>query len=187
MLNQYARNWWVLAVRGIAAIIFGVLAFVWPGITFLVLVLLFGAYALVDGVFAIIHAFTHREGHTRWWVLLLEGIVSIAAGLIAWSRPGLAAFALLMVIAAWAILTGVLEIVAAMRLREEIKDELLLALSGIASVVFGGLLVLNPIVGSLAVIWIIGAYAIIFGAIELALAWRLHSLGTRRHAVKLTG
>ena len=174
MLEQYSRNWWLIALRGIAAIIFGILAFVWPGITFLALVLLFGAYALVDGVFAIIGAITHHSGNEHRWVLFLEGLVSIAAGLIAWFLPGLAALSLLLVIAAWAVVTGVLEIWAAVQLRKEMHGEWLLALSGILSVIFGILLALNPTVGSLVVIWIIGAYAIVFGIILLALAWRLH-------------
>jgi len=180
MLEQYSRNWWLIALRGIAAIIFGILAFVWPGITFLALVLLFGAYVLVDGVFAIIGAITHRSENENRWLLLLEGLVSIAAGVIAWFAPGLAGLALVLLIAAWAVVTGVLEIWAAVQLRKEIHGEWLLALSGILSVIFGILLALNPAVGSLVVIWIIGAYAIVFGIILLALAWRLHGLAPRR-------
>ncbi len=186
MVAQFARNWWWLALRGVAAMLFGILAFIWPGITFLALVLLFGAYALVDGVFAIIAAFTNRAGHDRWWVLLLEGLVSVAAGLITLFFLGLAAFALLIVIAAWAIVTGVLEIAAAIRLRQEIKGEVLLALSGIASVIFAILLFLNPITGSIVVVWIIGAYAIVFGALLFALAWRMRDFGARKSG-KLAG
>ena len=180
MLNQYTQNWWAIALRGIAAIIFGILAFVVPGITFLALVLLFGAYALVDGIFAIVAAFTHRAGHSRWWVMFLEGLVSIAAGLIAFFFPGIAAFSLVLVIAAWALVTGVLEIVAAIRLRKEIQGEWMLIVSGLASVVFGILVALNPIAGTLAIIWITGAYAIVFGILLLSLSWRLHNLGSTR-------
>lgn len=181
MLTQMTHNWWAVALRGVIAILFGVTAFVWPGLTLEILVLFFGAYAVVDGVFAIIAAFTNRAGHDRWWVLLLEGLVGIAAGLIAFLRPGLATLALLLVIAAWAIVTGILEIAAAIRLREEIQGEWLLALSGIASLVFGVLLILFPSTGALTITLLIGAYAIVFGVTLLALGLRLRKRGTLHH------
>jgi uncharacterized membrane protein HdeD (DUF308 family) len=177
MIEAVTRNWWLLALRGVLAIIFGVLAFIWPGITLIVLVLMFGAYALVDGIFTIILAFSDQKGKQRWWVMLIEGLVGVAAGIITFLWPGISAIALLFVIAAWAIVTGVLEIVAAIRLRREIEGEWLLAISGIASIIFGVLMVIWPGAGALAVIWLIASYAIIFGVLFLFLAFRLRNWG----------
>jgi len=118
MLAQLTRNWWAVALRGAFAILYGVLALVWPRFTIEILVLFFGAYMFIDGVFAIIAAFTNRTGHDSWWVLLLEGLAGIAVGSITFLRPGLTAFALLYIIAFWAIMTGVLEVIAAIRLRK---------------------------------------------------------------------
>jgi len=182
MLTQLSRNWWAVALRGVVAILFGVMALVWPGRTLELLVLLFGAYALVDGVFAIIAAFTNRAEHDRWWVLFLEGLVGIAAGVITFLRPGLATLVLLYVISFWAIVTGVLEIAAAIRLRKEIPGEWMLALGGIASLVFGVLLLLFPAAGALTVAWLIGVYAILFGVMLLSLGLRLRKHGTHHKA-----
>jgi uncharacterized membrane protein HdeD (DUF308 family) len=172
-MSVLARNWGAIAVRGVAAIIFGILAFVMPGLTLAALVLLFGAYAIVDGVFNIIAAVRRRPGARTWWVLLLEGIIGIAAGVVAFVWPGLTALTLVYVIAAWAIVTGVLEIIEAVRLRQEITGEWWLVLSGIVSIVFGGFLVVSPAVGALALVWWIGAYAVVFGVLLLGLAFRL--------------
>src|ERR1043166_4789605 len=174
-MEALARNWWALVLRGIAGVIFGVLTFMFPAMTLGVLILLFGAYAIVDGVFNLVAAVSGRTGQP-WWHLVLEGIVSIAAGVIAFAWPGLTALALLWVIAGWAIVTGVLEIVAAIRLRKHIDNEWWLVLSGVASVVFGGLLIVAPVAGALAVTLWIGAYAVVFGALMIALGLRL-----RRH------
>jgi uncharacterized membrane protein HdeD (DUF308 family) len=168
-----ARNWWAIAIRGVAAILFGLLAFLWPGLTLAALVLLFGAYALVDGIFSIVAAVRRRTGDAPWWALLLEGILGVAAGLVTFFMPGLTAVTLVYVIAAWAIVTGVLEIVAAVRLREQITGEWWLVLSGVLSIVFGGLVMLAPAAGALAITLWIGAYALVFGALLLALAFRL--------------
>ena len=174
MVMTLAHNWWVLALRGLCAIIFGILAFVWPGVTLGVLVLLYGAYALVDGVLAIIAALSKRQGSgLPWWALLLEGLLGIAAGLVAFVWPGITALFLLFLIAAWAIVTGIFEIIAAIRLRKEIEGELWLALSGIVSILFGVLLFVRPGAGALTVVWLIGTYAIFFGIFLLALAFRL--------------
>jgi uncharacterized membrane protein HdeD (DUF308 family) len=178
MLTQLACNWWVLALRGVAAVLFGVIALLWPGLTLEVLVLVFGAYMLVDGVFAIFAAFTHRSGHDRWWVLMLEGLAGIAAGIITFVNPGLATLVLLYVIAFWAIVTGVLELLAAIGLRKEIQGEWMLALGGIASLVFGVLLLIFPEAGALTVTWLIGFYAVLFGVILLALGLRLRTHST---------
>ena len=179
----FARNWWAVGLRGLIAILFGLAALFWPGITLFALVFLFGAYALVDGVFSIVVAFRAGEHHTHWWTLLLVGLAGIAAGLMTFFYPGITAIALLYIIAAWAIVHGITEIIAAFQLRREITNEWLLGLAGLASLIFGILVVIMPGAGALATIWLIGIYAIIFGVLLLGLAYRLHgleSLLTRR-------
>jgi uncharacterized membrane protein HdeD (DUF308 family) len=168
-----ARNWWALAIRGAAAIVFGILAFVMPGLTLAVLVLLFGAYALVDGVFNLIAAFRGEVENQSRWLLALEGVVSIAAGIVAFAYTGLTALVLLYVIATWAVITGVLEIVSAIRLRHVIHNEGWMIASGVLSVIFGLLLFAAPGAGALALVFWIGAYAIVFGALLIGLAFRL--------------
>jgi len=172
-----ARNWWALAIRGVLAIAFGVLAFFWPGLVFLAIVFLFGAYALIDGVLAIIMAMSgHGRGRQQWWALLLEGVVGIAAGVLTFAWPGISQLALLAVIAGWLIATGILEIAAAIRLRRQIRGEWLLALAGGLSVILGVIFAFAPVVELVAVAWWIGAYAIAFGVLMLVLAFRLRSL-----------
>jgi uncharacterized membrane protein HdeD (DUF308 family) len=172
MLTAYARNWWTFALRGVFALLFGVIAIVWPGLTILSLTLVFGFYALLDGIFALVAVFS-PFGEGNRWLLVLEGLLGIAAGVIAFVYPGVTAVALLAVIAAWAILTGILEIVAAVRLRQVIDNEWWLGLGGLASIVFGVLLVVWPGSGLVAISWIIGFYAIIFGVAMLMLGSRL--------------
>jgi len=167
------RNWWILALRGLFAVIFGVMALAWPRVTVGVLVALFGAYALVDGIFALIAAFQHRD---RLVPLILHGLAGIAAGVVTFMWPGITAFALLYVIAAWAIITGVMELIAAAKLREEVPGELLLVLSGICSIAFGVLMMIWPGTGALALVGLIAAYAIVFGVLTLWLSFRLHAL-----------
>lgn len=176
MLSVYTGSWWAMVLRGIAAIAFGVLAFVWPGITVAALIFLWGAYALVDGAFSIAAGIRSHGEYKRWWFLLLEGVLSIAAGIVAFVMPGITALILLILIAAWAIVTGVFEIAAAIQLRKEIKGEWLLGLAGAASVLFGVAMFLNPAAGALAVVWLIGVYAIFFGVLLVALGLRLHSV-----------
>jgi uncharacterized membrane protein HdeD (DUF308 family) len=166
----------MLALRGLAAIVFGVLAFVWPDITLFALVLLFGAYMLVDGIFAIVAAVRAAGREARWWLLLIEGVLGVLAGLVAAFWPGLTALALLYFIAAWAIVSGILEVIGAIRLRQEIEGEWALGLSGALSVLFGILLVVIPApAGLLSLVWLIGAYALVFGVLLLVLAYRLRS------------
>jgi uncharacterized membrane protein HdeD (DUF308 family) len=166
----------MLALRGLAAIVFGVLAFVWPDITLFALVLLFGAYMLVDGIFAIVAAVRAAGREARWWLLLIEGVLGVLAGLVAAFWPGLTALALLYFIAAWAIVSGILEIVGAIRLRQEIEGEWALGLSGVLSVLFGVLLAAIPApAGLLSLVWLIGAYALAFGVLLLVLAFRVRS------------
>lgn len=168
-----ARNWWALAIRGVAAIIFGLLALLLPGVTLAALILLFAAYALVDGIFNLVAALRGHTGERPRWLLTVEGLASIAAGIVAFALPGLTALVLVYVIAVWALITGVLEVVAAIRLRDEIPNEWWLVASGVLSVVFGLLLVIAPGAGVLALVLWVGAYAIVFGALLIGLAFRL--------------
>ena len=174
-VTSLARRWWAVALRGAAAIVFGILTLLMPGITLWVLVLLFSSYALVDGVFSAISAVRERDDEGPLWALLLHGLVSIAAGLVALFLPGLTALALVYVIAAWAVVTGVLEIAAAIRLRKRITGEWWLALSGVLSVVFGVMLMIAPGAGALALVLWIGVFAIALGALLIGLALRLRS------------
>lgn len=175
MLNLLARNWWLLALRGLLALIFGFLALIWPAITLRVLVILFGAYALVDGLFRVITAL--KDTRKRWGILLLEGVIGIAVGIVAFIWTDITALALLYLIAAWALVTGILEIIVAVWLRKELRDEWLLGLAGLASVVLGLLLAIWPGSGALAIVWLIGGYAIVFGVLLIVLAFRLRSWG----------
>lgn len=185
MVIVLARNWWALVLRGLFAVLFGIMALAWPGITLGALVLLYGAYALADGVFAIAAVMAGRTGGRPWWSLLVEGLVGIAVGIMTFAWPGITALVLLYLIAAWAFVTGIFEIVAAIRLREEIRGEWLLALSGILSVLFGLALVIWPGAGAVALVWVIGAYAIAFGALLIALGFRLRSW-SRRESIRAT-
>jgi uncharacterized membrane protein HdeD (DUF308 family) len=171
-----ARSWWALVLRGVVAVLFGIAAFAWPGITLASLILLYGAFALVGGIFTIAAALAGRtmEGQP-WWALLIDGLLGIAVGIVAFAWPGITALALLYLIAFWAILTGVLEVIAAIRLRKEIEGEWLLAISGVLSVLFGLALIVRPVTGALAVIWLIGAYSIAFGALMIVLGFRMRS------------
>ncbi len=175
-VNTLTRNWWVVLLRGLAGIAFGIITFMAPALSLAVLVLLWGAYAFADGVLALVSAI-RRAGEDRWWLLLIEGVFGIGAGILTLIWPGITAIVLLYLIAAWALVTGVLEIAAAIRLRKVLTNEWLLALAGIASLVFGVVLVLFPRAGALAVVLWIGAYAFVFGVLLVALAFRLRSLG----------
>ena len=178
-VDSLSRNWWAVSLRGLAGILFGIITFFAPGISLAALVLLFGAYAFADGVLTIISAI-RRRGADRWWLLMLNGLVGIAAGILTLVWPGITALALLYVVAAWALVTGVLEIAAAIRLRKAITGEWLLALSGVLSIALGVMLVLWPGAGALALVIWIGAYAFVFGVLLLALGLRLRGLGSPR-------
>jgi uncharacterized membrane protein HdeD (DUF308 family) len=173
MLEVMSRNWWVFLIRGIAAVLFGVAVLLWPGIALTSLVLLWGAYAVVDGLFAIVAGIQGRPEVSNRWLAVLEGVVSIIAGVIAFIWPGITAVALLYVVAAWAVITGILEVIAAIQLRKEITDEFWLGLSGALSIVFGALLFIYPGSGMLSLLWMLGIYSIVFGVATIFLSFRL--------------
>jgi uncharacterized membrane protein HdeD (DUF308 family) len=182
--DTLSGNWWAVALRGLAAILFGILTLFAPAISLAALVLLFGAYAFVDGVLAIVTAI-RRRSTDKWWVFALGGIAGIAVGILTLIMPGITAIALLYLIAARALIIGVLEISAAIRLRKVIKGEWLMALSGLASIIFAVLLVLFPGPGALAVVLWIGAFAIVIGALLVGLGFRLRSWGRLHPEVPL--
>ncbi|HEY1977119.1 MAG TPA: HdeD family acid-resistance protein [Candidatus Baltobacteraceae bacterium] len=182
LLHALARNWWALLIRGIAAVIFGILALVWPGATWVAIGILFGAYALVDGVFAIIAAVRAAETHERWWPLVIEGAIGLIIAAITFYDVGITILALYFTIAAWALLTGIMEIVAAMQLRKQLASEMWLILGGVLSILFAVLMWWRPIAGAVAVAWIIGIYAIVFGIMMIGLSLRLRTHAAGPHA-----
>jgi len=169
-----SRGWWLLLLRGIAAIVFGFLTWFQPGISLAALILLFAAYSMADGIFALWMALAGRD-HDHRWVLVLEGLLGIGVGIITFVAPGVTALAILFYIAIWSIATGVLRIAAAIALRKEIEGEWVLILSGLASVGFGVVLMAMPGAGALALLWVIAAYAIMFGVLLVTLAFRARS------------
>jgi uncharacterized membrane protein HdeD (DUF308 family) len=175
-MKSWKDYWWTTALRAGAAIILGIIAFAIPGITLAAVVLLFGFYAVVDGVFALIAAVREMRSHGRWGVMLLEGIIGIAAGAIAILWPGIGALALTLIVAAWALTTGILEIITAVRLRRVIRKEWLLILGGVLSIALAVALALFPGIGALALVWWIGAYALAYGVVLLTLAVRIRRL-----------
>jgi uncharacterized membrane protein HdeD (DUF308 family) len=174
VLGALAENWWLLLLRGLAAIAFGVIAFLWPAITLVALTYLWGAYALADGIIAIGAAFSARgvDAGLRWW-LGLSGAVGILAGIIAFAYTGMTALILLAFIAVWAIIIGVLQLFAAVRMRDVINNEWWLILSGLISIAFGVVLIAWPGTGALAVIWTIAWYAVFFGCMLVGLSFEL--------------
>src|SRR5262245_56751209 len=172
LLPILAKYWWLILLRWIAAIVFGILAFIWPGITLLTLILFYGAFALVDGVLALAHAIMGGNVGSRWW-LALVGIAGIAAGLVTFLMPGVTALVLLIFIACWAIVLGVFQIIGAIRLRKEIDNEWMIGLSGALSVLFGIVLLIAPGAGALGLIWVIASYAIVFGILLVMAALKL--------------
>ncbi len=175
MVHTLKLNWWLLALRGLVAVLFGVLAFMWPGATLITLVWLFGAFALVNGILSLVLAAKTPKGYPKVGSLIFGGLLGILAGLLAFVMPGITALGLLILIAAWAIVTGIMELVAAVRLRKIINNEWLLVLAGIASVVFGVLLLFQPAAGALVLIWWIGAWALLFGILLMILAFRMRN------------
>jgi uncharacterized membrane protein HdeD (DUF308 family) len=173
LLPALAQNWWVFLIRGIVAVAFGLVALSWPGATLVTLVLFYGVFALIDGVFAVISALRGKGGTgSRWW-LAFVGLLGIVAGLVTYFAPGLTALALLMVIGVWALIYGIVEIVGAIRLRKEIDNEWLLIMHGALAALFGLMVLVRPGAGALALIWLIGSFAILSGVLLLAFAFRL--------------
>jgi uncharacterized membrane protein HdeD (DUF308 family) len=157
------------------AILFGVLAFVWPAITWLTLIVMFGVYAIVDGIVAIVSGLSRTRETQRWWTFLVEGLLGIGAGIVALVWPEVTSLVLIYMIASWAVITGILEIAAAVRLRNEISNEWLVGLGGLVSIGLGILLFFQPAAGGLAIIWTIAAYALIFGVLLVILGFRLRN------------
>ncbi|MFA5567794.1 MAG: DUF308 domain-containing protein [Trueperaceae bacterium] len=178
MFRLFTTNWWAIVLRGVVGLLFGIAALVWPALTLTVLLALFAAFALVDGAFALVAVlFGRAEG--RWWVQLVEGLISIAAGLVTLAVPGLTAVAFVLVVAAWAVLSGIFRIVMAIRLRKEIDNEWLLALGGVLSLVLGIVFFARPGVGILSMVWVLGLYALLFGLTLIVLGFRLRGLKGR--------
>ncbi len=180
MLRELAGRWWVFLLRGVAAILFGVLAVIWPGVTLLTLVLLYGFFALTDGVLAIVGAIRGSEYASRWW-LAIVGILGIAAGAVTLLWPGISSMVLMLCIAVWAIATGIMQIIGAISMRNAIDDEWLLVASGALSTIFGILLLTRPSAGVLALVFFISAYAIAYGAILIMLALKLRTYAGSEH------
>lgn len=176
MLDKITRNWWLYGLRGLAAVIFGVLALIWPEQAKVVLVLLFGAYVLVDGSFAAIAGVALHRYVDLWWAVLLEGVAGIVIGLLTFIWPNVTGLVLLYFIAAWALITGIFEVWAAIQLRRLIPGEWALILSGLLSILFGVLLFVFPGVGAVGLVWLIGLYAILNGISLIVLAFGLHGL-----------
>ncbi len=180
MVKFYTQYWWVFVVRGVLAILLGIFALTWPLQTVAALVLAFGAVALIDGIFSIATAFAGRKLTEDWWVLLVQGLFGMLVGIVTVLNPAATAVVLLIAIAVWAIGLGLLQIVAAVRLRHEISGEWWLAIGGVAGIAFGLLLMRNPAGGALAVLWLIGTYAVVWG-VMLAIGG-FEMLWLRKHA-----
>lgn len=178
LIETLKRHWWVPVIRGIAAIVFGIIALKYPGLTVATFVLLFGAWVLVDGVFRVVGAIGHRASDKEWGFDLIIGIVGIIIGFLTFHAPQITALALIIYIAAWALMIGATEIALAIKLRREIKGEWFLILMGLVSIVFAVMLLWNPLPGALALVWLIGSYAIVFGILGIILGFRLRGLPT---------
>jgi uncharacterized membrane protein HdeD (DUF308 family) len=176
MIETLKRHWWVPVIRGVAAIIFGIIAFVYPGITIATLVLFFGAWVLIDGIFRVVGAIGHRASDPDWGWHIVIGIVGIIVGLLTFHMPQITALALIIYIAAWALMIGATEIAFAIKLRREIKGEWFLILMGLASIIFAGFLLWNPVAGAAAVVWLIAWYAVVLGILAVFFGFRLKAL-----------
>jgi uncharacterized membrane protein HdeD (DUF308 family) len=177
MLNLISRDWWVFALRGVAAMLFGIMAIALPGITLATLILLFGAYAFVDGA-ALLIALARGEAGARRnaWAVGIMGVLGVVASIVTFVWPGVTALSLLYLVAFWAITMGLFQVVAAIALRREIEGEFWMGLGGVMSVVFGIFLIVSPGTGLLALVWLVGFWAIVFGGSSLGFAYRLHGI-----------
>jgi uncharacterized membrane protein HdeD (DUF308 family) len=178
MLKFYGRYWWSFFLRGILAILFGLAAIFLPGVTLELLALLLAAFLVADGIFSLMVSFRGRHEVRQWWLLLLEGLAGIIIGLMAFAWPGLTVLAVILIVGVWAVVTGILEIAAAVKLRHEIRDEWLLGLGGAVSILFGIILLVSPGAGAVVLALLIGAYALIFGISMIFLGLKLRRYRT---------
>jgi uncharacterized membrane protein HdeD (DUF308 family) len=180
-----SRFWWMILLRGVLAVLFGISAFVWPGLTLVTLTMLFAAFAFVDGIFEVLHAISHRQEIEHWGLLLLEGVFGIAFGVIAFLSPGLTtavgAVIVAFYIATWAIVTGAMRIAMAVRLRKEIEGEWLLGLSGAVSILLGLVVMVQPAVGVLGLLYFVATWAILLGVFLIAFAFKARKFANRAH------
>jgi uncharacterized membrane protein HdeD (DUF308 family) len=179
LADMLSRYWWMTLLRGVFWILFGIAIFAKPDISLYSLTLALGVILLIDGVINVVNAFSGREQNEDWWVLLLLGLTGIGVGVLTFYNPQATAFAVVLYVAIWAIATGLLEVIGAIRLRKQIQGEVWLALAGVASIIFGVLLAARPAAGARTLLWLIGAYAIAFGVMLLLLAFRVRS-GVKR-------
>lgn len=173
MEKVLSKFWWSFVVRGGIAILFGIVAILLPDITLEILAILIGAFFLVDGIFSIIASFGAKSTGERWWGFVLEGLAGVAIGVLTFIWPGMTILALVLLIAAWAFLTGVFEIAAAIKLRQVMRNEWLLALTGVISIIFSILLIISPKAGAVVLVWLLGGYAILFGILLIFLGRKL--------------
>lgn len=166
------RSWWSLLLRGLVAIAFGVLTWFQPQASAAALLLIFGAFVFVDGLLGVYAAIRSRSQSRHWWVLLIWGLVGVVIGVLTAINPVITGLVLTMYIAVWALITGVLQIIAAIRLRKEIQGEWVLVLSGLISVVFGGFVLAQPVAGMMAMLWVLATYAVVFGVLMVILAFK---------------
>jgi uncharacterized membrane protein HdeD (DUF308 family) len=171
-MHALATAWWLILLRGVLAVVFGVLTFVWPGITLLTLVIVYGAYAFVDGAAALWAAIAGGQVVSRWW-LAVVGIAGVGAGVAALLLPGVTALVLLYFIAGWAIAVGVMQVIGGIVLRRDIDNEWALIAAGVLSIAVGAFMILAPGAGALALLFVIGAYAVMHGVLLILLAFRL--------------
>lgn len=178
-MENIVRNWWSFVLRGVLGVILGLVAFAYPGATIGALVILYGAFAMADGLLALSSLLFGRTGEQPWWSLLLEGIVGVAAGIVAFSLPLATALVLVYVVAAWSIIKGIFMVASAIRLRREIDGEWALGLAGVLSVVFGVLVMLSPVAGATAIAWILGFYLVSFGILAIVTGYHLRKADKR--------
>lgn len=176
LVRVMADNWWVPLLRGIAAVLFGLMALIWPGLTVYALLIVFGAYAIFDGIMSIIIGFQRKSEDDRWWSWALDGFLSIVIGLMALFWPEATALAFVIWMAAWAVVAGIFRIIAAIRLRAEIEGEWALGLSGLLMVIWGVLMAMIPAAGLLSIAWLIGLFALLIGVVMIVLAFHLRGI-----------
>ena len=176
MLWFNEKHWWQIALRGFLALIFGILVLAWPGVALAILAIIFGAYVFVDGIFTLVAAANYKAGAGRRTWLFIRGIAGIIVGLITFFWPAITELALVLLIAAWALVTGVMELVFAFKANQNTAIRWMFAISGILSLILGFLLLARPIIGALVIIWVIGAYAVLAGILLIILGFRLRSV-----------